>query len=126
MRSLWRWQVERIAGNRGISTISLGAYANRRMVNHTANCINATHTGTRFHALGVQASLFSGTVTVKNTFWPTTNMWVSEVTLTTDAGQTAVLTLALRIGTAMEFSTAGLRWRLDHRLSCALFVRIAK
>jgi len=96
------------------------------MVHHAANGIDATNAGTSLHALGIQAGLLRRTVTVEHALRSATDVWVSEVTLAADAGQTAVLTLALRIGTTAELGAAWLWWWLHHRLRGALFVGISE
>lgn len=96
------------------------------MVDHPADGIDAAHAGAGLHALGVQAGLLRRTVAVEDAFRPAADVRISEVTLAADAGQAALLPLALRVGSAMQLGAAGLwRWHY-HRLRGALLVGVSK
>lgn len=109
LRGCQRWQVVGIAGQEGIAAITLSADTDWSMIDHTADCIEATNSDTGIHALGVHTGLVRTTVAVEHAFGATTLVGIAEVTLTADTGQASTLSLALRVRSTLQLGTTGRR-----------------
>lgn len=109
LRGCQRWQVIGIAGQEGIAAIALSADTNRSVIDHTADCIEATHADTGIHALGVHTSLVRTAVTVEHALGATTLVGIAEVTLAADTGQASTLSLTFRVCSALQLGTTGRR-----------------
>lgn len=114
LRWCQRWQVVGIAGQEGIAAITLSADTDRSVIDHTADCIEATHSDTGIHALGVHTGLVRTAVTVEHAFGATTLVGIAEVALTADTGQASTLSLALRVRSTLQLGTTGW-WSGHHR-----------
>jgi len=71
------------------------------MINHTAECIDATDANAGIHALGVHTRFIRCAVTVENALGSTAQIRITKVTFAADAAQPSTLTLAVRIRSAL-------------------------
>lgn len=71
------------------------------MVDDAAHGIDATNTRASVYALGVQARLLRGTVTVEHALGATADVGIAKVALATNTGQASALAFAVGVWSAL-------------------------